>query len=903
MHGPFSTLRQIAVQFGSHKSGHSQVRFRLAAVNQEMTGKTRTLGKPIKGRPDMKDQTPDQTSLYQYLFQMFPDAVFLEDLQGRILECNEKALKMYGYTKEEMLGLKARDLLQEQVAEVFPQVFREENMTGGAFVWISSRKKNGDVFPVQYSNQIVTIGGEKRVLAFVRTVSEHYWRKHYLHRNWKTRSPMSTQGVPILTLTWERRGGTFILIGFDERAIDATKDRIQKFIGRSIHDMYANRPDIIKDFERCYKTRSILRRKTIYTLFTTGQEFIAELTYMFVPANLVVVQLEDFTERDSAEALNQSLVKSSPVGLCLVQDRRFTFTNPKLQEYTGYGPSELLKLDPSSLIHEDDRPQFRRLLESIHSISTKGKPLEMRLLRKGGGITWVMITATSIFYQHKQAALLNLMDVTELKETRRKIDEILSMQNSILEAIPHAVIGLDDRKIMFANHAVHSVFGWNPEELIGKSMRVLFHSQREYQNEGDKFYTALKNKRTHSMEFTYRHRDGHDVECLTSVSRIDGDKDDTRIVATHTDITEKKHAEEIIRESQRAMSTLMGNLPGMAYRCRCDRDWSMEFVSEGSLSLTGYRPSEIMGDSLVSYGKLIHPRDREMVWQTVMKSVKKKEHYQLVYRIIRADKKIRWVWERGLGIYSPTGELLALEGFIADMTEQKHAEEQLEHSRKQLSIHADHLHSLLEGERAEIAREIHDELGQILSALKMDLFWLGRKLSDRENAVTDKIGSMTRLIDSTIKAVERILATLRPAILDDMGLTSAIEWLIEEFQGRTGIACEEILEPTPECLITDERISTALFRICQEALTNVTRHAQATRVEIVLRTRGNMVELRVTDNGVGISKTDIEKSNSFGILGIRERVNLLGGKVNIAGRKGKGTVLRVRIPVRDICAD
>jgi PAS domain S-box-containing protein len=447
------------------------------------------------------------------------------------------------------------------------------------------------------------------------------------------------------------------------------------------------------------------------------------------------------------------------------------------------------------------------------------------------------------------------------------------------------------------------VFGWNPEELIGKSMRVLFHTGQEYQTEGDKFYSALKDKHTHSLEFTYRHRDGRDVQCLTSVSRIDDGRGDTRIVATHTDITEMKRAEEIIRESQRVMSTLMGNLPGMAYRCRCDRDWSMEFISEGCLALTGYSPSEVMGNSRVSYGKLIYPRDREMVWKTVMKSVKKKEHYQLVYRIIRADKKIRWVWERGLGIYSPTGKLLALEGFIADMTEQKQAEEQLEHSRKQLSIHADHLHTLLEGERAEIAREIHDELGQILSALKMDLFWLDRKLPDKQDAVKEKIESMTRLIDSTIKAVERILATLRPAILDDMGLTSAIEWLAEEFQSRTGIACEEILEPTPECLITDEKISTALFRICQEAFTNVTRHARATRVEIILRTVGNMIELKVVDNGVGISKADIAKANSFGILGIRERVNLLGGKVNIAGRKGKGSVLRVRIPVRETCAD
>lgn len=204
---------------------------------------------------------------------------------------------------------------------------------------------------------------------------------------------------------------------------------------------------------------------------------------------------------------------------------------------------------------------------------------------------------------------------------------------------------------------------------------------------------------------------------------------------------------------------------------------------------------------------------------------------------------------------------------------------------------------LLEGVRTEIAREIHDELGQILSALKMDLFWLSRKVPEEGTEVIDKIQSMMLLIDSTIKTVERILVTLRPSMLDELGLTAAIEWLGEEFQGRTGIVCEAILEPAPERLITDEKISTALFRICQEALTNITRHARATSVQIVLRTVGDQIELTVSDNGIGISKQDIKKSDSFGILGIRERVNLLGGRVNIAGRKGKGTVLRVRIPL------
>ena len=851
----------------------------------------------------MTEHLSENADLYKNLFNLFPDAVFLEAKDGTVIECNEKALEVYGYTKEEMIGLKARDLIHEQAAATFPDGFDEDTTTEGVFVWISGRKKNGTIFPIQYSNQIITIKDRQYVLAFVRDVSEHYWRKHYLHHNRNEQIPWSNQGIPVLSLTWERRGDTFVLIGFDDRALTTTNDRIQNYIGKSIHEVYAGRPDILMDFSRCHLNRSIIRRKTIYRLFTTGQELIAELTYVFIPSNLIIMHVEDFTERDSAEALNQSLVKSSPAGLSLVQDGRFSFTNPKLQECTGYGEHELGQLDPYLLVHPDDRHLMRDLLDRIHHIDLAGKPIEMRLIRKDGGTTWAMVTATSIFYRHKQAVLIKFLDMTELKQARQKLDEITSLQSSIMAAIPHAVIGLEDRSITFANHAVESLFGWKPHELIGKSMRVLFRSDQEFYQEGRKFYSQLESKQTFSMEFTYRHKEGSDVVCLTSVSRIDdatGGAGNTRLVATHTDITEKRRAEERLQESQRVLSTLIGNLPGMAYRRKPGKDWPVEFISEGSFDLTGYRSADLVDSKVTSYRQLIHPNDRKAVWQKVKESLKAGEHFEMMYRIIRADRKVRWVWERGMGIYSPSGKIVAVEGLITDVTEYKEAQQELEQSRRQLSIHAEHLHVLLEGVRTEIAREIHDELGQILSALKMDLFWLSRKVLGESAEVIDKIQSMMLLIDSTIKTVERILVTLRPSMLDELGLTTAIEWLGEEFQGRTGIVCEAILEPAPERLITDEKISTALFRICQEALTNITRHARATGVQIVLRTVGGQIELKVSDNGIGISKQDIKKSDSFGILGIRERVNLLGGRMNIAGRKGKGTVLRVRIPLRDI---
>jgi PAS domain S-box-containing protein len=585
------------------------------------------------------------------------------------------------------------------------------------------------------------------------------------------------------------------------------------------------------------------------------------------------------------------------VGLCLIQQGVLKFVNPKLQEYTGYDEQGLSLLQPQDIVHPNDWHLIEEMLRKERVPEAPSLPVELRIYTRSREIRWMMVTFTTIFYLGGQALLLNLADITDLKAARERLDELTALQTSIMAAIPHAVIGLDDGKIVFSNHAVATVFGWKPREIVGKTMNRFFKDRKTYRKEARRLYRTLMETGTFSFEYTYRKKDGGDVICLTSISRIGGHEGDRRIVSTHTDITEKKQAEESLRESQRILATLMGNLPGMAYRCRNDRDWTMEFVSEGSFALTGYRPAELMGNAILSYGDLVHPDDRAEVWDSVQEAVRTRERFQITYRIITSEGRVKWVWEKGQGVFSPGGEIQAIEGFISDITERKLAEEQLRRSRRQLRIHAEHLHSVLEGERAEIAREIHDELGQILTALKMDLFWVDKRVDGAQAEVHGKVHEMISHIDSSIKTVERILMDLRPGMLEDLGLTPAIEWQTEEFERRTGIRCEAILDPDTELLIADATISTAVFRICQEALTNIARHSQATRVEIHLKVTRTYVELKVRDNGRGITRGDMKKQGSFGLLGIRERASLLGGRTTISGGRGKGAVVRVRIPL------
>jgi signal transduction histidine kinase len=207
-----------------------------------------------------------------------------------------------------------------------------------------------------------------------------------------------------------------------------------------------------------------------------------------------------------------------------------------------------------------------------------------------------------------------------------------------------------------------------------------------------------------------------------------------------------------------------------------------------------------------------------------------------------------------------------------------------------------HQQTVREEERTRISREIHDELGQSLTALKLDLSWLIRRLTKDQAPLLEKVTDMSRLIDMNIQTVKRIAAELRPGLLDDLGLTAALEWQAEEFEQRQGIRCE--LRISPEDISLERELSTAVFRIFQETLTNVVRHAHARKVSVNLRKSRNVLTLSVRDDGRGITQKQIAGPTSIGLIGMRERVGLLGGKVSISGAKNRGTLVRVTIPLQ-----
>jgi PAS domain S-box-containing protein len=253
-------------------------------------------------------------------------------------------------------------------------------------------------------------------------------------------------------------------------------------------------------------------------------------------------------------------------------------------------------------------------------------------------------------------------------------------------------------------------------------------------------------------------------------------------------------------------------------------------------------------------------------------------------------------------IRNDQGEIVGSVLVFRDVTERRQAETDLKNSREQLRSLAAHLERVREDERTRIAREIHDELGQILTGLKMDLVWIEKRLPTvNDEAIrqplTNKTRSMVGLLDQMVKTVRKISAELRPGVLDDLGLLPAMEWQARDWQIRTGIECAVVSDVSEDAVTPEQR--TALFRIFQETLTNVARHAQATQVRARLNLENDWLAMEINDNGRGITEEEQRYTKSFGLLGMKERAMMLGGQVRIQGTPGQGTSVQVRIPISD----
>ncbi|MEN6511924.1 MAG: ATP-binding protein [Chloroherpetonaceae bacterium] len=311
------------------------------------------------------------------------------------------------------------------------------------------------------------------------------------------------------------------------------------------------------------------------------------------------------------------------------------------------------------------------------------------------------------------------------------------------------------------------------------------------------------------------------------------------------------------------------------------------------VEITGYTEHELLND-ICFFDKIVANEDKEIFHYFHNPSEFGQSSKSIEYRIISKDHKQLWVNEE-FRISKQDNNSFIIQGIITNIDRRHAAENELKKSREQLQTLANHLEMVREEERKEIAREIHDEIGHSLTALKLDINLLLKKRFLREDALEKKLNEMMHSIEQTIKTLQRISSQLRPSILDHFGLVAAIEWQAKEFQKQTGLRCKYLI---PEDDIElDEHKSIAIFRIFQEALTNIARHAKASRVDVSLEVINNILELKVSDNGIGIKKEVLDDPNALGLLGMKERIHLIGGSISISSVLNIGTTILINVPI------
>ncbi len=329
-----------------------------------------------------------------------------------------------------------------------------------------------------------------------------------------------------------------------------------------------------------------------------------------------------------------------------------------------------------------------------------------------------------------------------------------------------------------------------------------------------------------------------------------------------------------------------------------DKDALLEWVfdhhritrlNEAMAAQYGARPEQLVG--LTPAAMFAHdPAHGRRVWREFFDAGRL--HIETDER--RLDGAPVWVEGDYICLYAPDGRIIGHFGIQRDVTARRRHDDEVRRSREELRALAARLQSVREDERTRISREVHDELGQALTGLRLDLSWLKGRLKDKPE-LAERVQSAVTRIDGTIDTVRRIATELRPSVLDHLGLVAAVEWQAQEFEKRTGINVR--LELSSAHPAVDDARATTVFRILQESLTNVARHASAGHVDISLALGPDAVELRVSDDGRGISEAERTALRSLGLVGIRERAIACGGECTIEGRPGQGTTVVARIPL------
>ena len=568
-----------------------------------------------------------------------------------------------------------------------------------------------------------------------------------------------------------------------------------------------------------------------------------------------------------------------------------TWISENVKRVTGFDQDVFLKEEYfwSSRLHPDDRDRVLKTFNRLHE-SEQGA-IEYRWQCANGEYRWFLDSFSSFkkTLEGKIEFIGIWLDITE----RKQVEEALRLEKeNFRRSMDDSPLGKRittiEGETIYANKALLDFYGYNNlQELQNTPLKKRYTPESYIQARARKRQRKQGDFSTTDYEISITRKNGEIRHLQVWRKEIIWDGVNQFQVICN-DITERKHTEAALKESEARFRSLFENsLIGISAASRNGR---LLQANPAYARMYGFESPEKMLAEVENVGRLYaNPVDRKKVLRVLTRNGFMDANE---VEVIRRDGSRFFVFVSASEIRDIKGKLLFNQATHIDLTERRKIEEELRSSKELLEKLNHHLNEIRENERAVISREIHDELGQSMTALKLDLNQLLKYIGPNTEAVK-KLKSMIELVSNTIKDVQRISSDLRPGILDDLGLAAAIEWYSEEFEKRSGIKCRVSFD---DSIPADPQKDLVFFRVLQEALTNIIRHASASSVRIKLSRFKNSIAMSIQDNGKGMLPGIAKSGKSLGLVGMRERVRQFGGKIDIVSKKGQGTKLTIFIP-------
>ncbi len=864
------------------------------------------------------------------LVDAVPGDFYLFDAQGRFVRWNQHSLRRLGYTGDELQELGALGPILDEDRPAVEDAIEQALRGARAAVTFRDRSKDGRVMHNFGLGRRVDIDGEPHLVGVSIELTDLAWLSQRLEES-QSRYQVMVENLPVVAWSSDASG--------ENHYISPSVERVYGFTPAEIH---AAGPEAW--FGRVHPEDVERVRRAIATLFDTGEPFGVEYRIRHKEGHwiwlhdrasqVVVIDGEqrvtgvfwDITERkriedellESAQRYRRLWELASDGMFLVTPDGVISDCNAESTRLLGRRKEEIIGRRPSDLsppFQPDGRPSREAALEFAERVLTGERPImPWRHLAADGGVLEVEVSGRAVQLHGQPHVLARVWDQTERRRTQRD----LALLRLALEQVQTAVLQVDEGgAIRYANPAACRSLGYSRDELHALSVEAL--DERVPPGGWAKSMAYLETSGVTRFETRHRRADGSTfpVELLLNLVEQGGER---FVLAFAVDITRRKRLDAV----HEALELSSGKV-GAAFLEQATQQIAELLAADVVLvgELVGGAGEEAQTAAFWMDGALREPA-RYALAGTPCEDAIRKELCSFPRGVAKRFPDDAMLSERGIESYAgtplldtrgqPIGVLAAMGrrpfedpelvgAVLRVFSVRASAELERQAAERAIAVHEDrlralsqHLLDVREEEQKRIARELHDELGSTLTALRLDLGWMASRVPGAVDGVWDRVADMERLVEDLSGRVRDLAAQLRPGLLDHLGLGAAAQWLVSRTCERAGLACE--LFVVPEDLRLDETRSVALYRVLQEALTNVVRHAEASTIDILIECSGGRVSMSVRDDGVGFSLAEEARPDTFGLLGIRERVRLLEGTVDIQTGPGQGTVLIVGFPSR-----